>query len=237
MPPDKPDFTRRASLDEWMDEPCSYEDFRDCLRSLAQCNRVTLTYRPTLQWLRPFLKEGRPLHIVDVGSGGGDMLRRIEQAARRDGTPVHLTGVDLNPHAAQAAREFTAPGSSIRWITGDAFSSPLPALPDLIISSLFTHHLPDDGIVQFIAWMERTAIRGWFINDLHRDAVPYYLFKLLAKPARWHRFVQHDGPVSIRRSFRADDWLTYLAAAGIAPGDVSIRRVWPGRLCVSRINA
>ena len=237
MPPDKLDFTRRADLTEWMDEPCSYGDFSACLRSLEQCNRLVLTYRPTLRWLRPFLRAGRPLHIVDVGSGGGDMLRRIEHLAGKHKTPVRLTGVDLNPHAARAAREFTPSGSAIQWITGDAFTSPLPAPPDLIISSLFTHHLPDSGIVQFLAWMERTATRGWFINDLHRQAVPYHLFKLLAKAARWHRFVQHDGPISIRRAFRAEDWQTHLNAAGIAQNQVSIQHLRPGRLCVSRVKA
>ncbi len=238
MPPDRLDFTRRADLQEWMDEPCSYTDFRDCLRDLAQVNRLTLAHRPTLQWLRPFLaRAGTPLHIVDVGCGGGDMLRTIERVAKRSGHAVRLTGIDLNPYAAEAAREFTQPGSAITWITGDAFTSPLPTPADLIISSLFTHHLSDDGIVQFLAWMESTATRGWFINDLHREAMPYYSFKLLTKAARWHRFVQHDGPVSIRRAFRSEDWQAYLVAAGIALNDVTIQPVRPGRLCVSRVKA
>ena len=34
-----------------MDGDCSYEDFRDCLRSLETVNRWLLGYRPTLAWL------------------------------------------------------------------------------------------------------------------------------------------------------------------------------------------
>ena len=48
------DFSRRVSpreLPELMDGDCSYEDFRDCLRSLETVNRWLLGYRPTLVWL------------------------------------------------------------------------------------------------------------------------------------------------------------------------------------------
>ena len=48
------DFTTRAHLSEWMDEPCRYEDFRACLVSLRQSNRLTFNYRPTMQWLDQF---------------------------------------------------------------------------------------------------------------------------------------------------------------------------------------
>ena len=233
-------FDRRAEpaeLPELMDQPCAYEEFRDCLRDLEQVNRIVLTYRPTLRWLRQFAKtQDRPLHIVDVGCGGGDMLRRIETWAQANHIAVKLMGIDLNPYAARAAREFTAESSSIEWITGDAFSYQ-PAQPiDVVISSLFTHHLPDAEIVRFVAWMERVTARGWFINDLHRERMPYYGFRALAWLMRWHRFVRHDGPVSIRRSFSHEDWRNYLAAAGVSLQDVQIEAVRPARLCVGRVK-
>jgi hypothetical protein len=40
----------RAQLSEWMDEPCSHSDLRECLHHLAQVNRITLAYRPTLSY-------------------------------------------------------------------------------------------------------------------------------------------------------------------------------------------
>lgn len=231
------DFNSRANLSEWMDEPCSYEDFRECLHDLAQVNRMTLAYRPTLQWLRKVVPthEG-PVHIVDVGCGGGDMLRRIEQWAERSGFAVRLTGIDLNPHAARAAREATPAASIIEWVTGDAFSY-TPAVPiDLVISSLFTHHLPDAGIVRFVQWMEHVATRGWFVNDLHRERLPYIGFQLLAKVMRWHRFVQHDGPISIRRGFRHADWIAYIEHAGGPFESIELKTFRPARLCVGRVK-
>ena len=91
------DFRLRVSprdLPELMDGVCSYEDFRDCLRSLEQINRWLLGYRPTLAWLKrlpPALRDHgprEPLHIVDVGCGGGDLLRQIAGWARGRGIAV-----------------------------------------------------------------------------------------------------------------------------------------------------
>lgn len=234
------DLSRRAApseLAEWMDEPCSYEDFRQCLVDLGQVNRLTLAYRPTLDFLERFVgasKPTRPLRIVDVGSGGGDMLRCVERWAKHRGLPVILAGIDLNPYAERAAREITVPDGAIRWITGDAFSYTEPV--DIVLSSLFTHHLEEAEIEQFLAWSDRVAQRGWFINDLCRQATPYKLFGLLAKTMRWHRFVQHDGPISFRRSFREEDWQRMISGAGIAEADVRLARWTPGRLCVERIQ-
>lgn len=217
-----------------MDEPASYEEFRDCLRDLERVNRTVFAYRPTLRWLRQF--SAPELHILDVGSGGGDMLRRIEEWARRRLLTVQLTGIDVNPYSRRAAREFTVPSSRIQWVTSDAFSY-RPAQPvDIVISSLLTHHLSDADIVHFLQWMEQTAVRGWFINDLSRSRTSYRVFKLLARVMGWHHFVQHDGPVSIQRSFTAEDWRRYIAEAGLAQAPIEIFSAWPGRLCVSRVK-
>jgi 2-polyprenyl-3-methyl-5-hydroxy-6-metoxy-1,4-benzoquinol methylase len=233
------DLSRRAmpsDLSEWMDEPCLYEDFRQCLVDLEQVNRLTWSYRPTLAFLDGLVASGpkQVLRIVDVGSGGGDMLRCVERWAKRRGVEVELTGIDLNPYAARAARELASARSAVRWITGDAFAYTEPV--DVVLSSLFTHHLEEPEIVQFLVWSEAVARRGWFVNDLCREVVPYKLFGMLAKVMRWHRFVQHDGPVSFRRSFREDDWERMLNEAGIAVPDVRLARWTPGRLCVERVK-
>jgi hypothetical protein len=50
----------------------------------------------------------------------------------------------------------------------------------------------------------------------------------------WHRFVVHDGPVSIRRAFHAEDWTVLLAKAGVH--QARIEAWFPFRLCVSRVR-
>ncbi len=242
MPRECVDLSKRAQpqeLAEWMDGPCSYEDFRACLVDLAKVNRVTLAHRPTLQWLDRLIvgtARARPLHIVDVGCGGGDMLRAISKWARRREVQVTLTGIDLNPYAIQAARELNTTGETIQWICGDAYSYNPSGDIDVVLSSLFTHHLDDSEIEHFLSWMEATAHSGWFINDLHRMRIYMRLFRALSFTARWHRFVQHDGPISIRRSFQPADWQRRCEAAGINLDAVRIEKRLPGRLCVGRIK-
>ncbi len=235
--PHELDFAHRAELSECMDEASSDAELRACLRDLMQVNRTVLGYRPTLHWIARFTRRGEsPLHIVDVGCGGGDMLRRIQAWAHRKRVAVRLTGVDRNPKIIAAARAFSGASSGIEWIACDADTYQPTSQIDLAISSLFTHHLSDQEIVRFLRWMEQFATRGWFVNDLRRGAMSYYLFMLLAWSMRWHRFVRHDGPVSIRRSFTPSDWARYVSLAGLPADAVRIFDVWPGRLCVARVK-
>jgi 2-polyprenyl-3-methyl-5-hydroxy-6-metoxy-1,4-benzoquinol methylase len=232
------DFGRRVSpseLPELMDGDCSYEDFRDCLRSLEKVNRWLLGYRPTLAWLER-LPHGlrHPIHIVDVGSGGGDLLRQIAGWARRRGIPVQLTGIDLNPYAGRAAAESTPEELGITWVTGDALTYQPNKPIDIIVSSLMAHHLEDDEIIALLQWMEGAARIGWFINDLERSERTCRMFRLAAEMVRWHRIVRHDGPVSFRRAFRKDDWVRLLSGAEVPLEAVSVKRWRPGRLCVGR---
>lgn len=234
------DFSRRADLVELMDLPCSYEELRACLHDIERVNRLTFAYRPTISWLEELVAQhpqspGR-LRIVDVGCGYGATLRRINAWAKRHAIRVELTGIDLNPDAIRAAKEATPPTQNIDWVVGDALSHAATSEIDVVVCSLLTHHLNDSQIVQFLRWMERTAQRGWFINDLHRRPLPYHLFRLLARFTNWHRFVKNDGPVSIRRSFVMEDWQGLCAAAQLAAENVSIREYRPARLCVGRIK-
>ena len=240
MPYNAPDFRYRAQLTEMMDEPCRRERLRACLRDLALTNRLTMAYRPLLRWLdtlkitQPRLAD--PLHILDVGCGYGDSLRRIERWAKRRGIAVGLTGIDLNPDATVIAADASPAESAIQWVSANVFDY-TPRQPiDLVVSSLFTHHLDEDDIVRFLRWMERHAQIGWFINDLSRAPIPYHFFRIFSKLARLHPFVQHDGPVSIARAFRPEEWRDLCSAAGLGHQEVQIQSFKPARLCVARLK-
>jgi 2-polyprenyl-3-methyl-5-hydroxy-6-metoxy-1,4-benzoquinol methylase len=222
-------------LPELMDEPCSYEDFRACIRDIETLNTLTFASRPTLRWLEQIVEKlppTEPLRILDIGCGAGDMLRRIERWARKRRIAVQLTGIDLNPHATRAACEFTQTDSTIQWVTGDVLAYAEPV--DIVVSSLFMHHLPETEIVRFLAWMEATARCGWFVSDLTRERIPYRFIGAFTAVARFHRFVRYDAPVSIRRSFREADWTRMIAASGLAADQTQLARWTPARLCVAR---
>jgi SAM-dependent methyltransferase len=226
------DLTRRANEDEWMDgDDVSQETFASVMRDLAAVNTLTIARRPTLAFVGGAVAaaNGRRLTVLDVGFGAGDMLRAL---AKRFGARLRLIGIDLNPRSEPVARALTPVGAEIEYRTGDAYALPQDEPIDLIISSLVTHHMSDDDLVRFLGWMETRAQLGWQVNDLHRHALPYYGFGLLAAAMRWHSFVRHDGQLSIARAFTRRDWQERLRRAGIA--DASIAWWFPFRYCVEQ---
>ena len=236
MPRERMDFSRRARLREKLDGPCSREELRVCLEDLARLNRWFLATRPVFAWLGQLdlAGQGRRVTLLDVGCGYGDTLRRIGIWAAAHAIPMDLTGIDLNPDAVAIATEASCPASTIRWVASDVFAYKPPAPFDLIVSSLFTHHLDDRELIRFVGWMDASAGLGWCINDLCRAPVPYYLLRAFARVAGLHPFVRHDGPVSIARAFRPEDWRRICADAGLKERDVVIRAYTPARLCVMR---
>jgi 2-polyprenyl-3-methyl-5-hydroxy-6-metoxy-1,4-benzoquinol methylase len=237
-----PDLSRRSFTPELMDtEPVPFESFRDCLRDLERLTRWSGGYRPTLHWIARAarrLPPGSTLSVLDVGCGYGDMLRSIARWGVQAGVRLELTGVDLNPWSTRAAREATPPDHAIRYETSDIFSFAPDRRFHCIISALFTHHLDDAQLVAFLQWMERHAALGWFVSDLHRHAVPYWFLGALPSVVSLHRFVAHDGPVSVSRCLRAAEWREAIAAAGIdAKREVRIRWNVPFRWGIERWQA
>lgn len=224
-------FRHRSTEPELMDaDNISFAEFHDCLQGLEIINRLTLAYRPTLNWLRRIFLQCKPLCILDAGSGGGDMLRQIEALARREDCTVSLIGVDLNPWSKQAAG--LSPASAIRYETADIFRFETERPVDIIICSLFTHHLDDEQLVDFLRWLDVRAQQGWFINDLHRHPLPYYFIKFATRLFSRNRLIRHDAAVSVARSFTTTDWHGLLARAGIGER-AQVEWFFPFRLCVS----
>jgi 2-polyprenyl-3-methyl-5-hydroxy-6-metoxy-1,4-benzoquinol methylase len=176
----------------------------------------------------------RPIRILDVGSGYGDGLRRVEQWARKRRINVELCGLDLNPDATTIAAKASPVESRIEWLTSDVLSYAPQQQPHLVMSSLFAHHLSDEEIVRFLRWMEQHSEVGWFINDLSREAVPYHFFRTASKSVGLHPFVQFDGPASILKAFVPADWQMLCEAAGLHVGDYVLQAFRPARLCVER---
>jgi SAM-dependent methyltransferase len=210
-----------------------------CLRDLERINRWTGAYRVTLSWLdrlRLELAPERSITVLDAGSGGGDMLRRMRDWARARGLEARLIGVDCNPHATAAAAAVTADDASIEYVTSDVFDFPRDLPIDLVVSALFSHHLDDVRLVRFLRWMEERAGLGWLINDLHRHPLPWLVAHHGARLLRMHGFVRHDAPLSVARAFDRRDWRRLLAAADLAPPATAVVWRFPFRFAVGRIK-
>ena len=228
-----PSLAARALDDEQMDagelDPATYAAI---LTDLAKVNRLTLSARPTLAFLKRAIGDAKRFRLLDVGYGDGDMLRTIARWAAKRGIAAELVGIDLNPKSAAVARAATPADLAIDYRTGDY--GDLADDFDLIVSSLVAHHMTRGQLVAFLRFMEEEATTAWLVNDLHRHRFAHAGFPLLARIGGWHRIVREDGTLSIARSYRPGEWPPLLAEAGITQARV-VRR-FPFRLCVERIR-
>lgn len=221
------DFSQRSRETEWLDRPnLDPEELRSVLRDLARFNGAMLGHFPVLRWLRKAVTraaQNGPLSLLDVGCGYGDLLRAIRRWADRHGITIALRGVDINAQAVRSARNATDPGYAIDYQVADIFRLQSTEPVDLIVSSLFTHHLTNDEIVNFFAWMERTASNGWLICDLQRHPVPHFFIGIAGRLSPLHPVVFRDGQISVRRALTRPEWEERLCAAGIPLEAVAIR--------------
>jgi SAM-dependent methyltransferase len=236
----------RSRAPELMDtEPVDLVTFEACLKDLERINRWTGAYRITLGWLERLrrIHGVRRLSLVDIGSGYGDMLRRIAAWGEARGIALDLTGVDLNPHASVLAAQATRSGpaarteNTIRYVTADVFELTPALRPDVVISSLFAHHLGDRELVRFLGWMEASARLGWLINDLHRHPIAHGIARWAPRLLHMNQLVRHDAPVSVARSCVRRDWERLLAEAGLAGPPTAVSWRFPFRYAVGRIKA
>lgn len=228
------DLDQRTIAEEQMDAPgLSPAIYADVLGDLEKANYWTLSARPTLAFLKRATRGRDRFTLLDVGYGGGGLLRSIARWARKEGLDARLTGIDLNPKSKAAAEAQTPADMGIDYRTGD-YAECEPA--DFVISNLVAHHMSHAQLIAFLRYMEAHARIGWLINDLHRHRLPHFGYPLLARLMGWHPIVRADGQLSIARSYRPEEWGPILEEAGIAPDAASVVRRFPFRLCVERLR-
>jgi 2-polyprenyl-3-methyl-5-hydroxy-6-metoxy-1,4-benzoquinol methylase len=224
----------RATAEELMDDPSLNAGiYAQVMRDLGKVNGITMARLPTLEFLGRAIGERQQFRLLDVGYGGGDMLRAIATWAAKGGITAELVGVDLNPRSETAAKSVTPTSMQIRYITGDYADMASEGF-DFIVSSLVAHHMTRAELIAFLRFMDAHAKCGWFINDLHRHGFAWLGYPLLARLMLWHPIVRHDGRLSIARSYRPEEWPPLLDEAGVKGAQV--RRVFPFRLCVEAIR-
>src|SRR5206468_1582363 len=139
-----------------------------------------------------------------------------------------------NEKSVKAARDATPGGVGIDYRAGDYLDQAGPW--DFIVSSQTTHHMTDEQLLTFLKTMEREARMGWLICDLHRLAVSYWGFPLLARRLTVDRVVREGGRLSVAGGFRKADWEACLHQAGVPRALVRIVRGFAPLRCVERVK-
>lgn len=210
---------RRGDLEEIMDrEDCDEKALERTYQAFVHINRWlsgwNLLYS---RHLRPLLKQEAArrelsrrapetrddtIRIVDVGCGGGDVLRYVVGRARRDGLAVTGLGVDPDGRAIRHARTVhsgpAVPKPMLSFQEGRLEDVTGPV--DVIISNHLLHHLDDEEVRALLAQSVERAAIACIHNDIARSWPALVLFQAV-RPLFPRTFVGVDGTRSIQRSF------------------------------------
>ena len=197
---------RRTDLQEMMDDPA-------CDR-----NRLFATYRH-FRWMNPLLGNWKHLikreilpyfqakgqshiKVLDIGCGGGDVLRYVHKELQLAGLQVQSLGIDPDPNAAFFWKEeqLLHQNEGIDYLCGH--SSELDTPFDLILSNHVLHHLPDSITQNFADECSRLNAGLCLLNDLQRAPLAYAAYTGLAWPLHWNSFAWIDGRRSILRAYK-----------------------------------
>ncbi len=226
----------RSHEPEIMDRPGnSREDLNAVLADISAINRRLGGVRAVLRGVRPFFErhaEPRPLKLLDIGTGGGDLPKELVRSAARSGVQLQVTAVDLDPNTAAIASRETDDVPQIRVVQADAFRLPFAERSfDLVTASLFAHHFPHRDIVRLLGGLLRSARTAVVINDLRRHLVPWLAIHLVSRMGRLHPMVVHDGPLSVLRGFTKEELKR--AARECGAGRFQVTHSWPYRLVLT----
>src|SRR4051794_38726792 len=121
---------RRDRVPELMDGPgLDPAEHRAALAALARINRLSLSAEFLWPSIARLAREipGRPVRVLDVATGSGDVPRRLWHKAERVGIAVEIAGCDLSATAVEeASRGAESAGASLRFFRHDAVGDPLP---------------------------------------------------------------------------------------------------------------
>lgn len=198
-------FRKRSYAKELLDgEDIPREALYRNLHELEVINRLLGGHAVTLKGMENLhLKKDRMYQILDIGSGGGDTLLAIAKWGRKHGYQLELTGVDLNPDCIAYAKDFCRHYHEIHFIQGDYRDlSALNHEFDIVITSLFCHHLNETELEGLFSWWASNAKVAMVVNDLHRHPLAYYGIALLTALFSRSYLVKHDARLSVLRGFR-----------------------------------
>ena len=66
-----------------------------------------------------------------------------------------------------------------------------------------------------LQWQKKNSSLGFFVNDLHRHWLGFYLIRYITKFFSRSYLVKNDASLSVARSFRKEDWQQLLKESGI----------------------
>jgi 2-polyprenyl-3-methyl-5-hydroxy-6-metoxy-1,4-benzoquinol methylase len=221
---------RDETIRELMDDPaCDAEQLRATLERFETINRLVSGWGAVYRTrLRPYLAAlGRPARVLDLGSGGGDLVVRLAGMAARDGLDVEWHGADPDPRAHEVAVRREHPGAVAFRCADAAALVSAGETYDAVLSNHVLHHLGDE-IADYVSASQRLSQGLVLHSDIARGRLAYGLYAVGVTPFAAGTFLRTDGLRSIRRSFTRPELQQLLD--GLAPGQWRVQTPAPFRL-------
>jgi SAM-dependent methyltransferase len=196
-------------------------------RILDDVERITRLLQLHRYWTRKIgmliiearrTRRGKPVRVLDIGAGGGGLLFRIEDWARRRRIPVELFGVEYDGAGREHARRRAAEeGRRVEFRQGDArdlggFSA---GSVDVAVTTFMLHHLPAGDVARVLAELDRVSAVNFFAFDLRRTVYAVPALWALLHLARFDAPSRHDSMVSLRKGYSVMELEALLGAAGV----------------------
>lgn len=223
----------RTVSDELMDDPAlPAAEHHAALTALRRINWISGTAGHLARAIAslPAASAGRPLQVLDLACGGGDVTIEVARKLASMGVAALVTGVDMSERAldvAQAAAQRSA--ADVVFVQHDLDADGCP-LCDVAISSLFLHHLDDPAAERLLASTAARARHGMVISDLLRSRLGLALAVLGTTCLARSRVARVDGPLSVRAARTPAEYRDLFNRAGLH--EPEIRCVWPARALI-----
>lgn len=179
------------------------------LDQLAIINKWLGGNKVTLDGLKVLLRnqpKEQPISIVDLGCGNGDMLRKVADFGRKNGYTFQLLGIDANQatvdYAIELSKEYPELDFRKENVLDDSFAT---HSYDIAMCTLFLHHFEDEVALDLVQTLVENSTIGVLVNDLHRNKLAYYLFKIITIGIK-NKMTREDGLTSVLKAFKRQDF-------------------------------
>lgn len=225
----------RLRTDEIMDDPALDSRLHsDALRGLGRINRFSRSSNHLFQAITEISDENHhaPLKILDIASGGGDVVINLARMAKKYGYNWEISGSDISEHSVGfASQQAKAAGVDISFFQHDAVNKPIIGDYDVVMCTLFLHHLSEPDAQKLMQHMGSAASRLVLIDDLIRSRIGFILAWAGCRILSRSKVVHHDGPVSVKSAFTMAEALELSNASGLAGS--TIKKHWPERFLLN----
>ncbi|TWT60482.1 methyltransferase domain-containing protein [Rubinisphaera italica] len=199
------------------------------LQGLARINLVTCSTRMLWRNILTLSQETeKPLSVLDVACGGGDVLLTLAKKGQAAGCNMKWIACDLSPTAIETtASHFEAAQLPVETHIQNALEPDHSLQADVVFCSLFLHHLSEDQAIELLKSMASRAERLVLVSDLRRSRWGYQLAWWGTRLLSRSKIVHVDGPRSVEAAYTEQEVHSLAQQAGLE--NETVTRFWPER--------